>query len=84
MSYYRYQLSSYTGRQKLIFWTTSDETSITIDNSIIQKMHPHRLYTLRLQTKRTKDKWWSPSIDLFIMKKGGKPVLLGFKRRYNR
>jgi len=82
--HYRYQLRSYSGRQRLIDWTETSTPAIRADGNISHRMKEKRLYTLRLQAKKENDKWWSPSIDIYLMKENGRTTMLGFQRCYNR
>jgi hypothetical protein len=78
---YRYMVKTLMGRADLTDWFESAVPMIEIEREIIDKMEINRVYTLKIETKRSGEEWWMPPVDLFIKKADKDIELIGLLRR---
>jgi len=75
---YRYRWEDIKGMKK---WAVVRDKEIPLSNAALNQMKPGKHYKLQIQTKRTSQKKWSPSVDL-IIQQAGDPQIMGLRRHY--
>ncbi len=80
--FHRFELMTKNADRTLYEWPQAPEHSVTISGETVNNMDAGKIYMLQARSKGKNDKWWSPTIDLFIRKDQGALKLLGLKRGY--
>lgn len=78
---YRYRVIQNRGAYELAGWSESSSPTAPLPGSVVDQMKPGKTYLLQLQTRRSGEEYWGPTVDV-ILQKSSELKILGLNRRY--